>query len=100
LGDALKAAYAGKGAPSWCSNQYIERGAHNAQTNCIGCHQHAGTELRSEAVLADERKFPSQGRSKTRQNFPTDYVFAISSPPEGLGQISQTQIEHFDTVDR
>jgi hypothetical protein len=100
LGDALKSVYAGKGAPSWCSNQYIERGAHNAQTNCIGCHQHAGTELRSEAVLADERKFPSQGRTKTRQNFPTDYVFAISSPPEGLGQISQTQIEHFDAVDR
>jgi len=55
--------HAGAGGPSWCSNQYIERGAHNAQTNCIGCHQHAGTGLASEDVLADSLTFPQSGRA-------------------------------------
>lgn len=100
LGDALAATYKGVGAPTWCSNQYIERGAHNAQTNCIGCHQHAGTNLRSEAVLEDAVAFPDFGRTKIRKNFPADYVFAAVQPPEGIAAIMQTRVEHFDTVDR
>src|SRR5690606_27811438 len=52
LGDALAAVHGGGSpgspTPSWCSNQFIERGAKNAQTNCVGCHQHAGTTLLSE----------------------------------------------------
>src|SRR5262249_22313022 len=31
------------GPSTWCSNPYLEVGANNAQTNCIGCHQHGGT---------------------------------------------------------
>ena len=100
LGDALKATYKGVGAPTWCSNQYVERGTHNAQTNCIGCHQHAGTQLRSEAVLSDGTLFPDFGRTKIRKNFPADYVFAAVQPPESIANIMQTQVEHFDTVDR
>jgi hypothetical protein len=100
LGDALKATYKGVGAPTWCSNQYIERGTHNAQTNCIGCHQHAGTQLRSEAVLADDKLFPDFGRTKIRKNFPADYLFAAVQPPESISNIMQTQVEHFDTIDR
>jgi len=100
LGDALAATYQGVGAPSWCSNQYVERGAHNAQTNCIGCHQHAGTGLRSEAVLADPVAFPEFGRTKIRKNFPADYAFAAMQPPESVAGIMQAQVEHYDTVDR
>jgi hypothetical protein len=100
LGDALAAVYQGVGAPTWCSNQYVERGAHNAQTNCIGCHQHAGTNLRSEAVLGDPVAFPEFGRTKFRKNFPADYVFAAVQPPESIAQSMQIQVEHFDTVDR
>lgn len=99
LGDALEAVHRGEGGPSWCSNQYIERGAKNAQTNCIGCHQHAGTNLRSEDVLANPVSFPNSGRTKIRKNFPTDYVFAASAPPEGLAQVIQSKIAHYDTVD-
>ncbi|MGC4071365.1 MAG: hypothetical protein QM760_02360 [Nibricoccus sp.] len=65
LGDELAATYKGVGAPTWCSNQYIERGTHNAQTNCIGCHQHAGTGLKSEAVLGDNATFPEFGRKRS-----------------------------------
>jgi hypothetical protein len=100
LGDALKAVHRGAGGPSWCSNQYIERGSHNAQTNCIGCHQHAGTDLRSETVLADPTKFPESSRTKLRKNFPADYIFAASSPPESLGGSIQSSIAHYDTLDR
>ena len=42
----------GVGAPTWCSNPYLELGAGNAATNCIGCHQHGGTALLPEEILA------------------------------------------------
>ncbi|MBS2014129.1 MAG: hypothetical protein JST00_14660 [Deltaproteobacteria bacterium] len=100
LGDALAAVYKGVGAPTWCSNQYVERGAHNAQTNCIGCHQHAGTGLRSEAVLGDNTAFPEFGRTKIRKNFPVDYAFAALQPPESVAGLMQQQVEHFELVDR
>lgn len=100
LGDALAATYAGVGKATWNSNQYVERGAHNAQTNCIGCHQHAGTPLRSEAILADPVAFPAAGRTKVRGNFPGDYTFAVSAPPDSLGQAFDSVISHYDSVDR
>lgn len=100
LGDALKATYNGVGKPTWCSNQYVERGTHNAQTNCIGCHQHAGTGLRSETVLADDKAFPHFGSTKIRKNFPADYVFAAVQPPESIASMMQIQVEHYDSVDR
>lgn len=79
LGDALAAVHRGKGAPSWCSNPYVELGPNNAATNCIGCHQHAGTDLLAETIISDETRFPSQGRAQVRNNFPTDYSWAVNS---------------------
>jgi hypothetical protein len=61
---------------SWCSNPFLEAGAGNASTSCVGCHQHAGTDVRSEDVLADPVRFPARGRTQVRNNFPTDYAFA------------------------
>jgi hypothetical protein len=82
LGDALAATH---DKVSWASNPYIERGAHNAQTNCIGCHQHsADSTLNSEKILADEVKFPKAGRSKLREVFASDYSFSVFGMPEGL----------------
>jgi hypothetical protein len=100
LGDALAATYQGVGKPTWTSNQYIERGAYNAQTNCIGCHPHAGTSLSSESILADTEKFPEAGRTKVRKNFPADYVFAAMSAPESLAQTFEAKLAHYDTIDR
>jgi len=72
LADALAAVHEGVGGPSWCSNPFLEEGPGNASTNCVGCHQHAGTGLIAEEILELE----SQGRMLSRLNFPSDYTFA------------------------
>ena len=77
LGDALAAVHRGVGAPTWCSNPYLEDGAGNAATNCIGCHQHAGTALSTEEVLAAHDPASGTGRRQSRSSFPADYVFAL-----------------------
>ncbi len=55
---------------SWCSNPFLEEGPGNVATNCVGCHQHAGTELSSEEILQ------MHGNQLERANFPTDYVWS------------------------
>ena len=100
LGDALAATHQGVGKPSWASNPYIEKGAHNAQTNCIGCHQHAGTTETSESILQAPDKFPEASRTKLRKNFPADYLWAVTSAPERLAGIIEDQVKHYDQVDR
>jgi hypothetical protein len=94
LAAALAATHAGVGGPSWCSNPYLEEGDGNAATNCIGCHQHAGTGLRSEDILADPDEFPEHGRTARRQSFPADYVFA---PTDGddLGAMFEETEQHY-----
>ena len=82
LAAALEAVHGGAGAPSWCSNPYIEEGAGNMETNCIGCHQHGGTELLSEAIIGEPENFPYFGRTQLRNNFPHDYSWAPSSGDE------------------
>ncbi|MBC7530128.1 MAG: hypothetical protein H7318_01025 [Oligoflexus sp.] len=67
---------------SWCSNPYIEKGAHNHKTNCIGCHQFAGTDVLQADVISGSDsvalRFPNLGRLKQRSDFPTDYIWAAS----------------------
>jgi hypothetical protein len=99
LGDAIAAVHGGVGAPSWCSNPYLELGPHNAGTNCIGCHQHGGTSLFSEDILSDPKAFPQAGRTLLRKNFPSDYVFAATAAPENIARIIDNQVSHFDSVD-
>lgn len=100
LGDALKAVYPGVGGPSWASNPYIEKGEKNAQTNCIGCHQHAGFEgMGPEVILADEAKFPKAGRTKLRKSFPTDYTWSFDFAPEQFVRTIESQIVHYDSID-
>lgn len=78
LAAALASTYSGVGAPTWCSNPYLEVGHGNAGTNCIGCHQHGGTELASEDILT----FAAFGRLQTRNNFPSDYSWATTAGDE------------------
>ena len=100
LGDALSAVYTGVGKPSWSSNPYLEKGSPNAQSNCIGCHQHAGTQETSESILAAPDKFPQAARTRVRKNFPTDYLWAVTSAPENLAGVIDDQVKHYDEVDR
>jgi len=84
--------------PSWCSNPYLERGAGNANTNCVGCHQHAGTTLLSGDILSDMHRFPRNGRIAVRETFPSDYVFAIRQG-ERLGQVVQEEMRYYDSFE-
>jgi hypothetical protein len=68
------------GGPStWCSNPYLEVGANNAQTNCIGCHQHGGTGETTQSILGAPDAFPDHARTKLRTNFPADYAYTTSA---------------------
>jgi hypothetical protein len=97
LGDALAAVNTGVGAPTWCSNPYLESGAGNAATNCIGCHQHGGTDLLPEQILANE---PHNGTTRERNNFFTDYLWAIKGGRgEELSSIVQAEVDYWDAND-
>ncbi len=97
LGDALASVHAGVGAPSWCSNPYLEQGKGNAATNCIGCHQHGGTALKPEEILALQ---PHRGVTRTRNNFFTDYLWVVKGGGgEDLSSIIQAEIDFWDASD-
>ena len=91
LADALAVVDA-NGPATWCSNPYLELGAHNAKTNCIGCHQHGGTDATTQAILATPALFPDNSRAKVRKNFPTDYVFTTSAGLELASSMRDTMM--------
>ena len=112
LKKAIEATNGGEGAPTWCSNPYIEDGAGNARTNCIGCHQHAGSRLQEklgegepgdfdlEEVIAHEspqitatNRYPNNGRTRRRTHFPTDYSWAFSRV-DNLTELMRNEIEY------
>ena len=95
LGDSLEAAYAGMGGPSWCSNPYLEEGDGNVASNCIGCHQHAGTGLRTETILAEPDAFPEHSRKLVRDTFPSDYIFGVNVGDD-LGAMYRETVQFYD----
>lgn len=97
LGDAISAVHGGVGAPSWCSNPYLELGPHNAGTNCIGCHQHGGTEMDIQKILDEQ---PHYGATRVRNNFFTDYLWAVKGGMgEDLSSIIQAEVDFWDATD-
>lgn len=95
LARALAATHQRVGGPTWCSNPYLEEGEGNAATNCIGCHQHAGTRLSPEQILADPERFPDFGRTEQRVTFPSDYAFAVNTG-DNLGAMFEETEDHFE----
>jgi hypothetical protein len=84
------------GSPTWCSNPYLELGTGNAATNCIGCHQHGGTARLPEDILLD----PDHGTPRVRNNFFTDYSWAIKGGRgEELSAIVQAELDYWDAND-
>ena len=64
--------------PTWCTNPYLEKGAGNARTNCIGCHQHGGIALKPEDILGDATTLSRRRRAPScAPTFPTDYSWAL-----------------------
>ena len=97
LGDAIEAVHGGVGSPSWCSNPYLENGPHNAGTNCIGCHQHGGTDVMIQKILDEQ---PHNGSTRVRNNFFTDYLWAVKGGlGEDLSAIVQEEIDFWDATD-
>jgi hypothetical protein len=68
---------AGENPATWCSNPYLETHSKAARTNCIGCHQHGGSGINEEIILADETAFPATSRKRVRTTFPGDYAFTL-----------------------
>jgi hypothetical protein len=87
LAAAFEAAKAGNPGQSWCSNPYIELGTHNQRTNCIGCHQFAGTDAQQDKILQDGAQFPRHGSTQQRSTFVTDYVWSSAQGGQSLYQI-------------
>jgi hypothetical protein len=94
LAEALAAAHAGAGGPSWCSNPMIELGPGNAASTCVGCHQHGGVPVTSEEILADDVRFPDNGRAQVRNNFPDDYSWAVTAG-DRLGRVFADEVEYW-----
>jgi hypothetical protein len=87
LAAALQAAQSGNPGASWCSNPYLEHGIHNQRTNCIGCHQFAGTDARQESILQDATQFPQHGSLQQRSTFVTDYIWSAALGGQSLHQL-------------
>lgn len=79
LGDALAAAYEGRGGPTWCSNPYIDAAPGLARGNCVGCHQHAMGGARPGEIATDPVRFPSNGRLAARNNYPADGCWGLDA---------------------
>lgn len=69
------------GGSQWCSNPFLEEGRGNMATNCIGCHQHAGSLLSQEEILSD----PHLARMKSRDLRPADYMWSFNQGSDPLG---------------
>lgn len=98
LADALASVHGGVGSPSWCSNPYLEEGAGNVATNCIGCHQHGGTENTAESIIGEPDQFPEHGRTQLRNNFPDDYSWALSNG-DRLASSFREIVSYFDNTE-
>ena len=83
---------------SWCSNPYLEKGINNQKTNCIGCHQYAGTSEDS-TVIPSSIKFPDLGRARVLPAFATDYLWSITSDPENLREKVRARVSYHDIYD-
>ncbi len=99
LAAAFDGANSQLGGASWCSNPYIEEGAHNQRSNCMGCHQHAGSSLDPKDILAGGDRFPKNGAVRVRENFPSDYLWSFAKDPERLSGYIRNQISHYDIYD-
>jgi mono/diheme cytochrome c family protein len=97
---------------TWSSNPYIEHGRGNARTNCVGCHQHGGSEagydldddgtldpFDLEMVIDNETLFPGNGRARMRSMFPSDYLWSTHRI-DNLGQLVKSEVGFFDSIDQ
>ncbi len=84
---------------NWCSNPFLEFGANNQRTNCIGCHQYAGLDW-SQSHLATklvEDLGSLQLNADTKG--PADFVWSLVTGPNAFAFTFADTIEYFDAYD-
>jgi hypothetical protein len=94
LAAALRAVYERHGGPSWCSNPYIDAAPGLVRSNCVGCHQHALSGVRSAEVQNDLARYPHNGRMQVRNNFPSDGFWGIDAG-DRLGAVFAETIDYW-----
>lgn len=94
LAAALRAAYEGRGGPSWCSNPYIDGAPGLVRSNCVGCHQHAMSGVRPGTIQNDPVHFPLNGRALVRNNLPSDGFWGIDAGDQ-LGSVFAETIVYY-----
>ena len=86
---------------SWCSNPYLEGGAQNHKTNCIGCHQHAGSAWSqdefNEHLLNDLASVTQKAVPDTVSS--SDFIWSLYNGPEPFASFISQEIDYFDIYD-
>lgn len=95
LAAALAAVHEGAGNPSWCSNPYIDAAPGLARGNCVGCHQHAMSGVEPGLVATDLERFPFNGRTQLRNNYPADGFWGLDAGDE-LALLLQEVVDYWD----
>ncbi len=94
LAAALAAVSEGRGAPTWCSNPYVDAAPGLARGNCVGCHQHAMSGVRPGEVATDPERFPSSGRLEERDNRPADGFWGLDAGDD-LAALMQEVVDYW-----
>lgn len=68
-----------KKATSWCANPYFELAPGQQRTNCIGCHQHAGSLISFEESFQVFDRYGHFGNAQQRVYSETDKIWALQS---------------------
>jgi hypothetical protein len=89
LGSAILASRGTSGL-SWCSNPYLEKGTGNQKTNCIGCHQHAGTSIEQTDILGST----NHGRGRILRDFPADYLWSLNFGTEKISHMLSERVRY------
>ncbi|MES2745141.1 MAG: hypothetical protein V4655_06930 [Bdellovibrionota bacterium] len=84
---------------SWCSSPYLEGGEQNHKTNCVGCHQHAGSAWTEESFTTALTENLSALTQDAKVHSRSDQVWSLLNGPEPLSSIIYQEIDYFDVYD-
>ncbi|RYZ54037.1 MAG: hypothetical protein EOP07_16730 [Proteobacteria bacterium] len=84
---------------SWCSSPYLEGGINNHQTNCIGCHQHAGESWTEEVFNDQLQNNLALVTQKSKDSSSSDFLWSLFNGPEPFASFISQEVDYFDVYD-
>jgi hypothetical protein len=84
---------------SWCSSPYLEGGINNHQTNCIGCHQHAGESWTEEVFNDQLQNNLALVTQKSKDLSSSDFLWSLFNGPEPFASFISQEVDYFDAYD-